>query len=313
MQRHVRGLVLAGAALTMLAGTPAQSQTAAPAQATPSQAAALQVAPPGPVIDLVGEWSALTHEDQIYRGAGGLLGDYTGLPINAAGRQMATSWDASYHSQLERIAQPHPAVYAMRGEGPNMRISGVRDPINERLLALRIVGVFGRSDRTIWVDGRAHPSPYVEHTWDGFSTGTFIDSRLVVTTTHMKMGVLQKVGVYASPYSVLTEHFFRHGNYLTSISIIEDPVYLEEPLVRSQTWVLNPAQNVGEAMPWEPVDELGDKAPGWVPHYPPGTRHTDLADQVGLPFEATQGGAETTYPEYQRTIERLLAAERGQR
>ena len=39
-------------------------------------------------IDLAGQWSARVHEDAVYRGAGGLLGDYTGLPINAAARQM---------------------------------------------------------------------------------------------------------------------------------------------------------------------------------------------------------------------------------
>ena len=47
---------------------------------------------PGPIIDLAGEWAAQVHEDAIYRGAGGFLGDYTGLPINAASRQMAESW-----------------------------------------------------------------------------------------------------------------------------------------------------------------------------------------------------------------------------
>ena len=129
-------------------------------------------------------------------------------------------------------------------------------------LRLRIVGMFGRADRTVWLDGRPHPSEYAEHTWDGFSTGTFHDGELTVTTTHMKMGVLQKVGVYASPYSVMTEHYYRHGLYLTMVTIVDDPIYLEEPFVRSQTWVLDTSQNVGPALPWESVDELGDKAGG---------------------------------------------------
>jgi hypothetical protein len=262
----------------------------------------------GQAIDLAGQWSARVHEDAVYRGAGGLLGDYTGLPINAAARQMAEAWDADVLSQPERMTQAWPAVYSMRGEGPNIRISEVRDPVSEQLVALRLVGIFGRSDRTIWLDGRAHPSHFAEYTWDGFSTGTFHDGRLTVTTTHMKMGVLQKVGVNASPYAVLTEEFFPHGDLLTMVAIIEDPIYLEEPLVRSQSWVRNPNQNVGPAVPWESVDELGDKDVGWVPHYPLGTRHREPAEQYKLPFEATQGGAATTYPEYQRTIERLRAA-----
>ena len=266
-----------------------------------------QNAPPGPVIDLAGEWAAQVHEDAIYRGAGGFLGDYTGLPINAAARQMAESWDADVLSQPERQTQAHPAQYAMRGEGPNIRISEVRDPVTDRLIALRLVGVFGRADRTIWLDGRPHPSEHAEHTWAGFSTGTFHDGELTVTTTHMKLGVIQKVGVYTSPYSVMTEHFFRHGTLLTSVTVIEDPIYLEEPFIRTQTWVLNPNQSVAQALPWEPVDELVGKVVGWVPHYPLGTRHTEPAEKYGIPFDATRGGANTTYPEYQITIERLRA------
>lgn len=264
----------------------------------------------GDTIDLTGHWAARVHEDAVYRGAGGLLGDYTGLPINAAARQMAESWDADVLSQPERMTQAWPAVYSMRGEGPNLRISEIRDPESERLVGLRLAGIFGRSDRTIWLDGRPHPSPFAEYTWDGFSTGTFHDGRLTVTTTHMKMGVLQKVGVYASPYAVLTEEFFLHGDLLTMVSIVEDPIYLEEPLVRSQTWMRSPTQTIPPAMPWESVDELGGKDVGWVPHYPLGTKHREPAEQFNLPFEATQGGAATTYPEYQRTIEQLRRASR---
>lgn len=148
-----------------------------------------QNVPPGPVIDLAGEWAAQVHEDAIYRGAGGFLGDYTGLPINAAAQQMAESWDADVLSQPERQTQAHPAQHAMRSEGPNIRISEVRDPVTDRLIALRLVGVFGRADRMIWLDGRPHPSEHAEHTWAGFSTGTFHDGELTVTTT----------GLYSNP------------------------------------------------------------------------------------------------------------------
>lgn len=264
-------------------------------------------AQPGPIVDLAGEWAAQVHEDAPYRGAGGFLGDYMGLPINAAARQMAESWDADILSQPERSTQAWPAQYAMRGEGPNIRISEVRDPVTDALIALKIIGVFGRSDRTIWLDGREHPSAHAEHTWTGFSTGTFHDGELTVTTTHMKMGVIQKVGIYTSADCVMTEHFFRHGNYLTSVTYIEDPVYLEEPFIRTQTWVLNPNQVIAPPVAWQAVDELVGKAVGWVPHYAIGTRHTEPADTYRIPFEATQGGAKTLYPEYQLRIEQLRA------
>jgi len=45
--------------------------------------------------DLSGNWAALYHEDQPHRIPGPELGDYTGLPLNDAGRLKADSWDAS--------------------------------------------------------------------------------------------------------------------------------------------------------------------------------------------------------------------------
>ena len=87
-------------------------------------------------VDLAGMWASRNGEDAPYRGPGGFLGDYTGLPINAASRQMASSWDADAHSQPERSTQAHPVQYSMRGEGPNMRINEIRDPNTDALVAL---------------------------------------------------------------------------------------------------------------------------------------------------------------------------------
>jgi hypothetical protein len=92
------------------------------------------------------------------------------------------------------------------------------------------------------------------------------------------------------------------------VTVIDDPVYLEEPFVRSQTWVQDPNQAVAPAVAWDPVDELVGKAVGWVPHYPIGTKHNEPAEVYGIPFEATRGGAETLYPEYQLRIQQLRAA-----
>src|SRR5208283_3722617 len=63
-------------------------------------------------IDISGEWAARVHEDQPHRGPGAELGDYTGLPINAAVRQKASTWDASILSLPEQMAKPHPSEYA---------------------------------------------------------------------------------------------------------------------------------------------------------------------------------------------------------
>ena len=52
------------------------------------------IAPASAQSFLSGDWANFYHEDQPERGPGPALGDYLGIPINAAGRQYADSWDA---------------------------------------------------------------------------------------------------------------------------------------------------------------------------------------------------------------------------
>jgi hypothetical protein len=267
-------------------------------------------APAAAQFDLSGEWTARTHEDTPHRIPGPELGDYTGLPLNAAARQKAVSWDALILSQPEQQAKPHPAQYSMRGPGPTIRWTKIVDPLSARLVAFTVVGTFGRADRVIWMDGRPHPSRNAEHTFAGFSTGEWEGNALKVTTTHLKAGFIQRNGAPSSYKSVMTEYFVRHDDHLLLLSIVDDPVYLEEPMVRTHNFVRAPQQHVGLASPFETVEELAETTLGWVPHYPLGTQHTEFAERFGLPLEAVAGGKETLYPEYGKTLQRMIA-ERG--
>ena len=269
-------------------------------------ALALAASPASAQVDISGEWAARGHEDQPHRAPGAELGDYTGLPINAAARQKASHWDASILSLPERMAQPHPAQYFMRGPGPNMRITKRTDPVSHQLVALTLEGPFGRDDRIIWMDGRPRPSEHAEHTWDGFSLGRIEGNRLVVETTHMKYGVIQRNGVPASPKSTMTEHFIRHGDSLTLVTIVYDPIYLEEPFVRTSGWVRSSNVQPDQRWLFEVVDEVAGHPRGYVPHYPFGTKQEGYAKNHGLPFETTQGGKDTIYPEYEQKIRQLL-------
>ena len=257
-------------------------------------------------VDISGEWAARVTEDQPHRAPGAELGDYTGLPINDAARQKASVWDASILSLPERMAQPHPAMYFMRGPGPNMRIVKRTDPVTHAVVAYTLEGVFGRNDRIIWMDGRPHPSATAEHTWEGFSTGRVDGNRLTVTTTHAKWGVIQRNGVPASPKAVMTEHFIRHGDYLTLVTIVDDPIYLEEPFIRTSHFMESANITPDQRWIFEVVDEVAGHPRGYVPHYPLGTRQDGFAKNHGLPFEATQGGKETIYPEYELKLRQLL-------
>jgi len=259
----------------------------------------------GTGFDISGRWAALVHEDWYDRLPGAGLGEYTGIPLNRAARQKALAWDASILSQPERQAQPHPAQYSFRGPRPNLSIDRIYDPETDEVIGYRTFGTFGNADRTIWLDGREHPSEQLGlHQWNGFSTGEWRDGVLVVTTTHMKYGVYQRNGVPASPYAVMTEYFFRNGEYLTMLSHIVDPIYLEEPMVRTQTWLWNPPQQDSVRQAFESVEEVAMPR-GWVPHFPLGTQHPEMAERLGVAVEAVQGGSVTLYPEYRETLRQM--------
>ena len=261
-------------------------------------------------IDLTGEWSLRLHEDRLHRRdpPGPEVGDYTGLPINDAARRKAESWDASILSLPERQAIPASAMYGNRG-GANLRISKIVDQATQRVVAFELFRSPGGSSasRVIWMDGRPHPPGYAAHTFQGFSTGQWEGDMLTVETTHVKMAFVQRNGVPHSDNATMTEHFVRHGDVLTVISIVSDPAYLEEPLIRSSNWALDLEQQL-RPFPLEIVDEIAGRPEGYVPHYLPGqnTQLKEFAERYGLPFEATRGGAATTYPEYQIRLKQLM-------
>src|SRR2546423_2925358 len=202
--------------------------------------------------DLSGEWANLLHEDVNHRndgiGGGPRIGDYAGLPINDAARLRADSWDAAINTLKEHQTIFAPAAYWARGGG-GMRISKVVDEDTQKLIAYKIYRAAAGAGitRMIWMDGRAHPPDYAAHTWQGFSTGHWEGAMLTVETTHVKAGWIQRNGVPSSDRARLVEHIVRHGDVLTLVSAVYDPIYLEEPFVRSANWLQNPPQPLTRA------------------------------------------------------------------
>ena len=305
--KAVIGRFLTVSLLAALAGTAAAQN--APAPAAPAPAAAADGGQLQTNCDVSGEWGARSREDTEDRVLLGTnLGDYTGFPLNDAGRRFSRHWDASILSLPTQQAIPHPAMYIMRGPGPNVRIAKFVDPDTLAFVGYKIDGVYGRNDSTIWMDGRPHPPAYAEYTWDGFSTGRCERGMLVVTTTHMKYGYHRRNGVPASVKSKMTEYFIRHGTEMTIMQFTEDPVYLEEVLARTTDFQLNPGQNVGApGAGFEIVDEIASWPEGHVPHWPFEQEHREFAETLGIPFESSQGYKEAMYPEYLPKLRRLMA------
>src|SRR5687767_6825389 len=254
-------------------------------------------------IDISGVWIS-SQENYRPRGNAG-IGDYTGLPLNDAGRLRADTWDASILSQRERQAQPHNTQYYQFRSAA--RIEKVLDPVTKQMVAYNLCCEFGNADRTIWLDGRPHPPDYAERTWQGFSTGKWVGNTLTVTTTHLRTGYIERNGAPASLKSTVLEHFIRHGDQLTLVQIVTDPAYFEMPLIRTMDFVLNPViANRPAGVRFEIVDEIPDLQKGYVASYALGTKHTDWPRFVGLPWEASRGGKDTLFPDYLPTLRQMV-------
>jgi hypothetical protein len=258
-------------------------------------------------LDPSGEWAPLFHEDQPERIPGPEIGDYLGLPINDAARLRADTWDASLLTLPEHQCKPHPSDYAWRGPA-NLRVWKEVDRESQKLIAFHTHISWEAPERTIWMDGRPHPPDYAVHTWQGFSTGKFEGDMLTVTTTHLKAGWIRRNGVPRSDRATVTEHLLRHGDYLTVVVLINDPVYLTEPFVRTTDFEFDARQQIAP-YPCEAVVEV-IRQKGSVPSHLPGKNAflAEFPERFGLPAEPTRGGAETMYPEYRLKVQEMKPA-----
>lgn len=249
--------------------------------------------------DFAGEWVVYDEEERE-------LGNFTGIPHNDAGRMRAETHDASEWSIPEFQCRPHPMVAQWRASGA-IRIRKDVDPVNRSVTAYRVTFVRGLDDRIIYLDGRAHPSQYAPHTWYGFSTGEFTGNTLVVTTTHLKEGYFDWNGNSISDKAKVTEWWVRHGNFLTVTVMHEDPIYLTEPFMQSISYLLDTHTEV-EFFPCTVIAEnLSEKFPHHLPGKNPYLR--EYAQDMGIPYEAARGGAETMYPDFRLKLRALTPAD----
>jgi cyclase len=277
--------------------------------------------------DFVGDWDQAGggifgfQEEFLDRGGGPDLGDYVGLPINDALRYKASLYSPSWLTVPEHTCLPHPGTYAYRSPG-GLSVVKEYDPVSQKLVAYRLYGTYGLA-RTIWMDGRAHPPANARHTYEGFSTGRWEGNRLVVDTTHLKAGFLRRNGIAHTDRARMTEYFLRHDDYLTVVTAVDDPTYLDEPFVRSTDFRVNtqaPTRlsefggfvNGGDSEGFGASDVFFKCAPadevalsrGAVPSFMPGANH-DLdmfAKRHSVPLETALGGSVTMYPEHAQRI-----------
>src|SRR5450631_90358 len=107
--------------------------------------------------------------------------------------------------------------------GPlHLRIWEEKDSNTQQVIAIKNYISTYEQTRTIWMDGRPHPPEYALHTFMGFSTGEWQGDILTVKTTHIKQGFVRRNGLVQSDLATMVEHFIRHGNILTHVSVVTD-------------------------------------------------------------------------------------------
>jgi glyoxylase-like metal-dependent hydrolase (beta-lactamase superfamily II) len=249
-------------------------------------------------MDMSGTWYPQPFQDSGLITASGALVEYGGIPVNEAGRLYALAWSAARIQGRQHQCMGYSIPYTYNQPG-NLRFWEERDPFTQRLVAVKHYWQISEGTRTIWMDDRPHPPAYAQHTWSGFSTGKYEGNTLTVHTTHLKRAWIRSNGLAQSDEATVTEHFIRHGDRITYLSVVNDPVYLAEPFSRTYTL----ARNAKEPDAWLYACDDGEQILGrredqvesyaWGQH--PFLR--EFADSKHIPLIATLGGPETMYPE----------------
>jgi hypothetical protein len=251
-------------------------------------------------MDMSGTWTAPVtmdnQEDATY-------GNYVGLPLNRAAQARIAAYEEALLALPEWQCRPHGAAYVMRSpQGRGFQIFRLLEPGTGRF-----IGYQTSNGYTVYLDGRPRPSANAAHTWFGFSVGAYEGNVLKFTTTHLKDGVMRRLGVPYSDQTVLTSYWIRHGDIFTWITIHEDPAYLTEPMIRSMSYYLNPTVAVGGGGygggGCVVVEEV-ERPDMSIPHILPGenTYLREYGVKYNLPADITMGGAQTMYPEAARKL-----------
>jgi len=235
------------------------------------------------------------------------IGDYGGFPLSDAGRRRAETWAADMMEVAQNVCRPY--TLEMPFAPGNLRVWTEVNKTTQQVIAYHLHFFYHESERTIWMDGRPHPPEYAAHTWAGFSTGEWQGDTLVVRTTHLKENFIVPNGTTNSDRRTVTTYIKRIGNYLSWTSIVYDPIYLTEPLIRIQTFLNDPTL-VLNPYPCEQATETL-VPPGEYPNYMPGRNPllTDFAARRGIPPDAiNSGSAEAMYPDYIKKMKTMKLA-----
>jgi hypothetical protein len=184
-------------------------------------------------IDMTGYWVAVVTEDWKFRMVTPPKGNYAGVPLNAAGRKVADTWDPAKDDQCRSY-----------GAAGLMRVPGRLHITWENDTTLRIDTDAGTQTRLFHFNGEPDASPSLQGfslaEWEVATTGRGQPraGNLKVVTTHLLPGYLRRNGVPYSVNTVLTEYYDRitapnGDDWLVVSTEVRDPEYLSSAFITS--------------------------------------------------------------------------------
>jgi len=250
--RHRRSLAISGTALllaALFAAPPALQAQARGRGAGPAQPQTPKAAAP---IDLTGYWVSVVTEDWRYRMITPALGDYQGVPMTPAARDIADKWDPAKEEASGEPCKAYGAPAILRVPG-RLHITWQDDQ------TLKMETDAGQQTRTFHFGNWKAPAGG-PHTIQGDSVAEWeaggrggTDSSLKVTTTNLKAGFLRKNGIPYSDEAAVTEYYELitqpDGTPLLVVTITTtDPMYLRQPFVISSQF-----KKEATAAKWHPT------------------------------------------------------------
>jgi len=208
-------------------------------------------------VDLTGYWVSLITDDWRYRMLTPPKGNVDYLPMTAEARRLAEQWDPVKDEAAGEQCRGYGAVGVMRLPG-RLHITWESDTV------LKLETDAGTQTRR-FVLGTAEPAAGAP-TWQGTSAARWVlpinraagaanpaQGELRVRTTHMRPGYIRKNGVPYSADAVLTENYVRlvdddGTEYLALTQMVEDPVYLAPPVIRTMLF-----RKQADASGWNPT------------------------------------------------------------
>jgi hypothetical protein len=217
-------------------------------------------------VDLTGYWVAVVTEDWRYRMITADKGDFPGVALNAAGRELALAWDPARDEASGEQCKAYGAGAIMRMP-TRLHITWTND--NQ----LRVDTDAGTQTRLFNFNVASSP-PGAAPSWQGYSVASWeglsqargyewgvvakggAPSRpgyLKVVTTGLRAGYLRKNGVPYSAAASVEESFdsFKEPNgdtWLVVTAIVSDPVYLNQPFITSSHF-----KKLADASGWQPT------------------------------------------------------------